>query len=447
MLFCMSQTIAQDKLLNTGNVSKDETNVGLDKSLAPNSCNTTLTTPVTGGNSNSGVMFDIVASENVIIKNVGSVFSTSGTIVVEVYTRPGTHVGAEGSNTGWTLRGDVRMTGVTAGTVTEIPVAIYERLAAGQVMGVYIHIVSVADLEYTNGTNVGDTIVSDGSIAILEGTGLDNFGGTPFVARNLNGFVTYCGDMVCYADFTNAATSYTTNNGNDGNIFEITALQDFTLKGFYTNCNGTGGWEVYYRNGSYSGFTGSLSNWILLDSLSITCAGVDDTTAIPLPVYMDISAGQTVSFYITGTATGADINYFDGTTEGAIYQNYGSFVIKEGLGVAYPLANTFSPRVFSGGIDYCQQGFLGTNELKNQYSVLVYPNPARDVIHFSIDHASHIGEYTVTIKDMQGRMIAISEHNTNSNITIDTQTLDNGVYFYDVESANESISKGTFVKN
>ena len=448
LLFCAAPTIAQDKLFNTTNtVNQQETSAGFAKSLAPNACSTTLSTPVSGGNSLSGAMFDIVASEDVIIKNVGSAFSATGTAIVEVYTRPGTHVGFEATNAGWTFRGDTRITGLTVGTATEIPVAIYERLPAGQVMSVYIHVISGPTLNYTNGTSVGDTIVEDGTIAILEGSGVSAFGGSTFAPRNLNGFVTYCGDLVCYNEFSNASTSYVTDNGNDGSIFEITALQDFTVKGFYTNCTGAGGWEVYYRNGSYTGFTSSLSDWILLDSMSIACAGLDDTTAIPLPVYMDIDAGQTVSFYITGTTTGAGINYFGGTTEGAIYQNYGAFVIKEGLGVAYPLVNTFAPRVFSGGLDYCQQGFLDTKELKTGYSVLVYPNPAKDIVNFSIDKADNIGEYAVVIKDIQGRTIAVSDHNLNSNVSIGTGTFGNGVYFYNIVSAQGVISTGTFVKN
>jgi hypothetical protein len=447
VLICTTPLFAQhaDQQAAAGSAKKD--NAASAKALAVNACTTQLATPVPAGNGNTGIMFDITTNTDVIIKNVGASFTTSEA-VVEVYTRPGTHVGFTSSNTGWTYHGDAHITGAAPLTAVEIPVAIYEKLEAGQVMGVYIHVTNGNNVDYTDGSNVGDTIVSDGTIAILEGTGLPDFGGAEFTPRNLNGFVTYCGDLVCYDDFSNATTTYVTDNGNDGNIFEITALEDFTLKSFYTNCEGSGGWEVYYRNGSYTGFTTSLNDWILLDSMSITCNGADDTTAIPLPVYMDIDAGQTVSFYITGTTTGAVINYFDGTAEGAIYENYGAFVIKEGLGVAYPLVNTFTPRVFSGGIDYCSQGFVGNGELAlPDYSVLVYPNPAKDLVNFSIDTKGNTGEYTILITDLQGRTVATADHNTASNVSIGTAGFNNGVYLYNVVSAGGTVVTGTFVKN
>ena len=449
VLCCTTQIFAQrDKesfnTLTTVN-SQQKGNAGTPKALAPNDCNTQLTTPVLAGNGNVGIMFDVVATSEVIVKNVGCSFA-SPEAYVSVYTRPGTHVGATASSTGWIYHGDARLTGNPALTAIEIPVGIYERIEAGDTMGVYIQL-ALGSLDYTDGTAVGTAITSDAAIKILEGTGTDGiFGGSTFSPRNLNGFVTYCSDLVCYDDFSTAITSYETDNGNDGNIFEITALQDFTLKGFYTNCNGAGGWEVYYRNGSYTGFTTSLNDWILLDSMAITCNGLDDTTAIPLPVYMDIDAGQTVSFYITGTTTGADINYFGGTTEGAIYENYGSFVFKEGLGVAYPLANTFSPRVFSGGFDYCQQGFAGIKESAVNYSVLVYPNPAREVVNFSIDNMNNVGEYSVVITDLQGRTVKTAAHNVNANVAIGTADFESGVYLYSIISAKGEVSSGTFVK-
>jgi copper(I)-binding protein len=447
VLICTTPLFAQhaDQQVATGSLKKD--NTANTKALAVNACATQLLTPVPAGNGNTGIMFDITTNTDVIIKNVGASFSGSDA-VVEVYTRLGTHVGFTASNAGWTYHGDAHITGAPALAAVEIPVAIYEKLEAGQVMGVYIHVTNDNNVDYTDGTNVGDTIVSDGTMAILEGTGLPGFGGTEYSPRNLNGFVTYCGDLVCYDDFSNATTTYVTDNGNDGNIFEITALEDFTLKSFYTNCEGSGGWEVYYRNGSYSGFTTSLNDWILLDSMAIVCNGSDDTTAIPLPVYMDIDAGQTVSFYITGTATGAAINYFDGTSEGAIYENYGAFVIKEGLGVAYPLSSTFTPRVFSGGIDYCSQGFVGNDELAlSDYSVLVYPNPAKDVVNFSIDSKDNSSEYAILITDLQGRTVAKADHNVASNVSIGTAGFNNGVYFYNVVSETGIVATGTFVKN
>ena len=413
------------------------------KVLAPNNCTTQLSTPALAGNGNSGTMFDLVATHDVIIKNVGCSFS-SPEITVEVYTRPGTHVGNETSSTGWIFRGDTRMT-VAISTPVEIPVAIYEKVSAGDTMGVYIRVTAGDGVDYTDGTTLGAPIVSDAALQILEGTGITDFGGSTFTPRNLNGFVTYCNELACYSEFSNAVTSFTSGNGNDGNIFEITALQDFTLKKFYTNCNGTGGWEVYYRNGSYTGHTSDIADWILLDSLSITCNAADSPTEIPLPVYMDIDAGQTVSFYITGTVTGADINYFNGTTEGATYANYGAFVLREGLGVAYPLAGTNSPRVWSGSIDYCDQGFLATSENKmvNGLSVLVYPNPAKDVINFSI--ADEItGKYTISITDIQGRTI---EQLTPAAAaaTLATDGYQSGVYLYQVVSNQGAVAIGNFI--
>lgn len=436
----------RDKELNVS-LSERAVFPSLENNLAPNDCNDTLSTPLLAGNGNDGIMFDIVANSPILVKSISNSFDIGAATMVdvEIYTKTGTHVGSESSVAAWTLHGRGYVH-VSSTAPIEIPIGIYRNLAVGETLGVYINIKGGNGLNYTDGTGVGNIITQNSSLKILEGTGKSIDFGSNFSPRNFNGFVNYCPQLVCNTT-TIDTTSYSSNNGNDGSMFEITALQDFTIKKLYQNCNGTGPLMVYYKMGSYVGFETSSSSWILLDSISsVTSAGSDQATEIPLPLYMNVDAGQTVSFYITGTGNGLDVNYFDGTTEGAIYENYGAFVIKEGKGVSFPFAGNFSPRVWSGSIEYCNQGFVGIENNDKDIRVNVFPNPTTTILNFYGEQLNQLENVTLEFFDIQGKLVSNYVLPTSTQHQIDVNSLTNGVYIYKLKSNKEIITIGNFVK-
>ena len=148
-------------------------------------------------------------------------------------------------------------------------------------------------------------------------------------------------------------TTYNSNNGNDGVMFEITALDPIYVTGFTASINGSGYIKIYRKSGSYIGFETDPTDWIMVDSVSVAANGVG--TFIPVETGPLMVAGETQSFYITGNGSGADLNYTDGTTEGAIYASNAELVIKEGKGITYPFGTSYTPRVFNGTVHYCKQ--------------------------------------------------------------------------------------------
>ncbi len=197
-------TFAQtDEQISTKTLSSDEIQVVL-KQTQPGDvvsndgeqsvmavCTNVLNAPAAGGNSFDGNMFDITATNNVIIETFAVTVTTSATI--EIYARTGSFVGFESSSAGWTLVGSGAITGAGPGVPVEVPVDIAYPMSSGSTHAFYVTAnTSGTTFSYTNGTAVGNTWASDVNITLKEGNG----GGYPFAVtfspRNFNGNVIYC---------------------------------------------------------------------------------------------------------------------------------------------------------------------------------------------------------------------------------------------------------------
>jgi len=151
----------------------------------------TVSTPTPSNNGAGGIMFDVTATNAVTVTGLASQFSV-GTRTVNIYTRPGTHVGFSNASAGWSLVGTTSLTGT--GAVQSIPVVLSEPIAAGQTKGFYIAQASSSGIKYRDGTAVGAVAASDANIQILEGTGkpmLEFDPSSNFTPRVLVGSVTY----------------------------------------------------------------------------------------------------------------------------------------------------------------------------------------------------------------------------------------------------------------
>ena len=148
----------------------------------------TVSTPTPSNNGNAGIMFDVTATNAVTVTGLANEFDSGPAQTVNIYTRPGTHVGFEDASTGWTLVGTASVTGTDA--VQSIPAALSVPITAGQTQAFYI---AAANIGYRNGTAVGAVAASDANIQILEGTGKGSPDFTPGnnTPRVLVGSVTY----------------------------------------------------------------------------------------------------------------------------------------------------------------------------------------------------------------------------------------------------------------
>jgi hypothetical protein len=158
---------------------------------------------------------------------------------------------------------------------------------------------------------------------------------------------------------------------------------------------------------------------------------------------MDIyaPAGSTVAFYTTGNGTGADINYTDGTTEGAVYSSTPDLSIKEGKGMTYPFGGLFAPRVWNGILEYC----VGPTGIDQQISTVagwsanVFPNPAGTDAQLVITSPTMIQNGSVRILDMSGREVAAVGSVNGNVVQLPVESLSAGVYYCMVQNSEGEV--------
>jgi len=144
----------------------------------------------------------------------------------------------------------------------------------------------------------GGTLMNTGSPFTTTVTGTDTF----YVATQQNPFDTIS------PGFTGGTTA--TDPVAAGNMFNVHTFTELTINGFDINLNDVStlapsNISVYYKVGSYIGFTTTPGAWTLVGSVSgITSAGFGVPTNLPLAVNLTIPAGQTYGFYIVVTNLG-----------------------------------------------------------------------------------------------------------------------------------------------
>lgn len=166
-------------------------------------------------------------------------------------------------------------------------------------------------------------------------------------------FLPICKTIAQCSDNT-AATSYASNNGSRGAMFNITATNTITVTGFYANLYGgtTAKYEIYYKAGTYVGSETNAAAWTLGGSVnSLYVAANNVPTDIPIPLSVVIPAGQTYGFYVTNTASGG-LNYISSAVTNVTLASDANLTMTGGVGKAYPFSSTYSYRLFNGTVRY-----------------------------------------------------------------------------------------------
>ncbi|MBK8464819.1 MAG: hypothetical protein IPL32_03230 [Chloracidobacterium sp.] len=348
-------------------------------SCLPNS----VTTTFADGSANNGNMFDITAINAVRIDSFDEHLLNNEPLAI--YYKPGTHVGFENNAGAWTLAGTY--SGIVAngaGVGTAVPIPVNVTIPAGQTYAFYItYTTSQGSLAYTPGTVVGNVFVSDANIQVKEGAGISYPFSGNFSPRVFNGVVRYTDGGDCPAPtptstFTSTPTSTATPTAtatmtpvdptclpgsatttfaggasNNGNMFDVTAMNPVIIDSFSENLLNNEPLAIYYKVGTHVGFENNAGAWTLLGTYNgIVTNGAGTPTQIPIPVGITMNAGQIYSFYITYTTGQGSLAYTPGTGVGNVYVSDGNIQIKEGAGISYPFSNNFSPRVFNGIVNY-----------------------------------------------------------------------------------------------
>lgn len=150
------------------------------------------------------------------------------------------------------------------------------------------------------------------------------------------------------------ATSYTSNNGSRGAMFNITATNTITIHCFDANLYGgtTATYEIYYKSGSYVGSETNAAAWTLAGTANSLYASANNVpTPIPISINVVIPAGQTYGFYVTNTASGG-LNYTSSAVTNVVLASDANVTVTGGVGKSYPFGSTYSYRLFNGTVRY-----------------------------------------------------------------------------------------------
>lgn len=227
-------------------------------------------------------------------------------------------------------------------------------------------------------------------------------------------------------------TGLTGTNGNDGIMFDISALHDVTITQFAAHINpvSSGYVKIYYKTWTCTqGYDTIPSAWTFIDSAMVTSAGSGVATIIPINVNVMIPAGGTSAFYITGTGA-PSLMYSNGTAVGAVSASDTMIQVKQGIGKSYPFGNSYSPRAFNGQVLYCE-AVVGVEEAEQQAnSFTLQPNPFSD--HATISFSKAVDNAQVHIYDMLGKEVKQFTAVNTDRIEVISEGLKSGIYFISV---------------
>lgn len=135
-----------------------------------------LSTTFAGGNGQDGVMFDIRAARTIRVTGLRIAFqNTPLTDSIEVFTKPGTHVGSETVPGAWTSAGMGNVTASAINTASEVfPIPQPFTVQAGRRMAIYIERAGSTGwgVSYTDGDGTGTVEATDDNLTIYEGSGI-----------------------------------------------------------------------------------------------------------------------------------------------------------------------------------------------------------------------------------------------------------------------------------
>lgn len=184
------------------------------------------------------------------------------------------------------------------------------------------------------------------------------------------------------------ATSYASNNGSRGAMFNIVSgANPVTITGFSANLYGgtTARYEIYYKAGTYVGSETTAANWTMAGAVnSLYVAANNVPTYIPIAMSITIPANSTYGFYVTNTASGG-LNYTSSAVTNVTLATNSDLSVVGGVGKAYPFGSTYSYRLFNGTVHYYtgninENGAIAT---LNTSSPVTVQNPSGNTVYGS----------------------------------------------------------------
>ncbi|MFC1732329.1 GEVED domain-containing protein [candidate division KSB1 bacterium] len=163
-------------------------------------------------------------------------------------------------------------------------------------------------------------------------------------------------------------TTFQAGNSFAGNMFDITPINTITIDSFDVNIAAAAATvEVYYRMGTYVGFTGTSSGWILIGSTNVMGLGSGIPTKVNIGG-LTLQANQKYGMYVTVTA---GTMYYTNIPPGLALQTNADMSMEFGYGGGYPFALTNASRQWNGTIYYHKGSGSGGGCASNRIPVVV----------------------------------------------------------------------------
>jgi hypothetical protein len=160
-------------------------------SVSYSQCPQSHTTPIIAGNGNPGIMFDVEATNDIIITTI-KCFISNNPHDIEIYYKQGTHAGYDNAPSAWTFAGSVSGLNINWSIPVEIPIQLNLPVLAGEAYAFYVTVTNNqhAWTLYT----IGNDTFQDNNTIIRPGTGKGYPFGSYRHPRQFNGAVNYIAD-------------------------------------------------------------------------------------------------------------------------------------------------------------------------------------------------------------------------------------------------------------
>ncbi len=402
-----------------------------------------------GGNGQSGNMFDVTAlSNNIIIDSLDIHINGTSTETVEVYftDQPGGFTANATDPTAWTLAGTQTVTGNGAGNPTRINGFTPFTIPAGQTYGVYVTLTTSTNISYTNG-NAGD-FDANNDIRVDYGFGLAYPFGISFSVRVWNGTI-YYGGPACSEDRNPVtavsqklpAASFTTADSQlTITITDAASDSDSVSYEYGDGTTGADAVHTYALPGTYTVCQIAYNEC----GTDTACAQVSVSCPAAVAGFGLVEDTSTLVF-VSSVAVGADsirYDWGDGTSQLAdtqgnashFYQTTGTYTICQ---IAYSVC---------GNDTICDTtSFLIRTglEIPGLSEVDIYPNPNKGNFNIQLKLAE-MKDLKVEVTDIRGKRVFYQDYGKtigDFRESVELNEVGSGMYFLKLRFNDQTMTR------